>query len=51
MSENLPFNQSIAEGGQPKQALLRDPRSVEFDPQAGLGGAICLGEMGETGVD
>ena len=26
------------------------PRSVEFDPPAGLGGAKCLGEMGETGV-
>ena len=36
----------IPVGVQPEQALLQDQRAVEFDPQAGVGGALCLGEVG-----
>ena len=37
-------------GGQPERAVLRHQGSVEFDPPAGLGRAICLGKMGQTGL-
>ena len=40
----------ISVGAEPEQALLRDPRSIEFDSQDGLGGALCLGGLAEDRI-
>ena len=37
-------------GAEPEQAVLRDQRAAGFDPQDGVGGAICLGEMGQKRI-
>ena len=44
------FIQLIAVGAEPEQAVLRNQRAAGFDPQDGVGGAICLGEMGHQGI-
>ena len=40
----------ISVGGEPEQALLPDQRPVEFDSQTGVGGAVCLGGLGEKRI-
>ena len=40
----------ISVGAEPEQAVLCDQGPVEFDPQDGVGGALCLGEMGHQGI-
>ena len=37
-------------GAEPEQAVLRHQRPAEFDPQDGVGGALCLGEMGQNRI-
>ena len=44
------FIRLISVGAEPEQAVLRDQRAVEFDPQDGVGGALCLGEMGQNRI-
>ena len=46
----LAFIHFISVDPQPEQALLQNQRSVEFDPPTGLGGALCLGEVGQIGL-
>ena len=40
----------ISVGAQSERALLQDQRTAEFDSQAGVGGALCLGEMGQERI-
>ena len=44
------FIQLIPVGAEPEQALLRHQRPVEFDSQTGVGGAVCLGGLGEKRI-
>ena len=44
------FIRLISVGAEPEQAVLRDQRPAEFDPQDGVGGALRLGEMGQNRI-
>ena len=40
----------IPVGAKPEQTILCDQRAAEFDSQDDLGGALCLGEMGQDRI-
>ena len=49
MNQEL-YIELILVGAEPEQAVLRHQRPAEFDPQDGVGGALCLGEMGHKRI-